>query len=120
MEYTGKTERPGRRSRSCPTRTSRRSILVETLVQRLSETAFLTKGLAIVLMDLREGEDRYEFKYEAGIRDFVGYIDDSKGPRSTSGSCTLSGRGTTAPWSAPCKWNCIPYVECVFSFANEP
>src|SRR5881296_1427289 len=36
---------------------------VETLVQRLRETAFLTKGLAIVLVDEREGEERYEFKY---------------------------------------------------------
>src|SRR5213594_795063 len=47
---------------------------VETLVQRLRETAFLTKGLAIVLVDEREGEERYEFKYDGGIRDFVAYI----------------------------------------------
>src|SRR6186997_1161080 len=45
----------------------------ETLVQRLRETAFLTKGLAIVLIDEREGEERHEFKYDGGIRDFVAY-----------------------------------------------
>src|SRR3954454_13180909 len=42
----------------------------ETLVQRLRETAFLTRGLRIVLIDEREGETRHEFHYEGGIRDF--------------------------------------------------
>jgi DNA gyrase subunit B len=43
----------------------------ETLVQRLRETAFLTKGLRIVLYDEREGDEKHEFHYEGGIRDFV-------------------------------------------------
>ena len=51
-----------------------------TLVQRLRETAFLTRGLRIVLTDEREGEDRHEFYAEGGIRDFVAYVNDAKDP----------------------------------------
>src|SRR5918998_1314809 len=36
----------------------------ETLMQRLRETAFLTKGLRIVLSDERAGGERVEFQYE--------------------------------------------------------
>ena len=71
-----------RRSTSCPTaRSSRRSTSrSQTLVQRLRETAFLTRGLRIVLIDEREGEDRHEFYAEGGIRDFVAYVNDAKDP----------------------------------------
>src|SRR2546423_3764502 len=48
--------------------------LHETLVQRLRETAFLTRGLRIALVDKREAETRVEFHYEGGIRDFVMYV----------------------------------------------
>src|SRR5262245_23404988 len=53
---------------------------IETLVQRLRETAFLTRGLRIVLVDEREGEDRHEFHYEGGIRDFVAHVNAAKEP----------------------------------------
>ena len=40
----------------------------DTLKQRLRETAFLTKGLRIVLTDLRENPVRtYDFHYAGGI-----------------------------------------------------
>src|SRR5713226_5261874 len=39
----------------------------ETLVQRLRETAFLTRGLRITLTDERAGGERVEFHYEGGI-----------------------------------------------------
>ena len=52
----------------------------ETLVHMLRETAFLTRGLRIVLVDEREGETRDEFHYEGGIRDFVAYVNQSKDP----------------------------------------
>src|SRR5262245_29167194 len=50
----------------------------QTLLQRLRETAFLTRGLRIVLIDERAGEERHEFHYEGGIRDFVAYVNDAK------------------------------------------
>src|SRR5437879_10626679 len=52
----------------------------DTLVQRMRETAFLTKGLRIALIDEREGETRDEFYAEGGIRDFVAYVNGAKDP----------------------------------------
>ena len=48
--------------------------------QRLRETAFLTRGLRIVLIDEREGGERDEFHYEGGIRDFVAHVNEAKEP----------------------------------------
>ena len=54
----------------------------DVLKQRLREMAFLTKGLKIILTDLRveEGEDPIvrEFHYEGGIKEFVTYLNRSK------------------------------------------
>ena len=51
----------------------------DTLKTRLRETAFLTKGLRIVLEDKREGiEQKNEFHYEGGIKEFVTYLNKSK------------------------------------------
>jgi DNA gyrase subunit B len=53
----------------------------ETLKQRLRETAFLTKGLRILITDTREGSShRHEFKYEGGIKEFVEYLNRGKTP----------------------------------------
>jgi DNA gyrase subunit B len=94
----------------------------EILVQRLRETAFLTKGLRIVLTDEREGEDRHEFYAEGGIRDFVAYVNDQKDPvhkhivyfeGSSNGDSAEQGQVEVAM-----QWN-TSYVESVFSFANN-
>ena len=51
----------------------------DTLKTRLRETAFLTKGLKIVLIDVREEkEQKKEFHYEGGIKEFVTYLNKSK------------------------------------------
>ncbi len=51
----------------------------DTLKTRLRETAFLTKGLKIILQDDREGlEQKKEFHYEGGIKEFVTYLNKSK------------------------------------------
>ena len=51
----------------------------DVLKHRLREMAFLTKGIKIVLTDLREGIEQEEtFHYEGGIREFVSYLNRSK------------------------------------------
>ena len=56
----------------------------DVLKQRLREMAFLTKGLKIVLTDLRVEPDSKpvvrEFHYEGGIKEFVTYLNRSKTP----------------------------------------
>ena len=53
----------------------------DTLKQRLQETSFLTKGIKIILKDLRDEEIKQDtFHYEGGIKEFVGYINKNKMP----------------------------------------
>ena len=53
----------------------------DVLKQRLREMAFLTKGLKIILQDLRGEEIReHTFHYEGGIKEFVTYLNKSKTP----------------------------------------
>lgn len=51
----------------------------DTLKTRLRETAFLTKGLKIILKDDRGGQEQEKtFHYEGGIKEFVTYLNRSK------------------------------------------
>ncbi len=52
-----------------------------TLKQRLRETAFLTKGLRIRLVDTRENQEHdHVFHYAGGIKEFVNYLNRGKEP----------------------------------------
>jgi DNA gyrase subunit B len=89
----------------------------ETLVQRLRETAFLTKGLRIVLYDEREGDEKHEFHYEGGIRDFVSYVNKTKDPVH-KGIVYFEGENEQGAVEVAMQWN-ASYQESVFSFANN-
>ncbi len=89
----------------------------ETLVQRLRETAFLTRGLRIVLLDEREGETRHEFHYEGGIRDFIAFVNDAKDPVHKH-IVFFDSENEDGAVEIAMQWN-TSYVESVFSFANN-
>jgi DNA gyrase subunit B len=88
-----------------------------TLSQRLRETAFLTRGLRIVLRDERAGGRTEEFYYEGGIRDFVSHVNESK---DTVHKHVIYFEGETEDGQVEVamQWN-GSYVESVFSFANN-
>ena len=88
----------------------------ETLSQRLRETAFLTKGLVVRLVD-RRGEGReVEYHYEGGIQDFVRHLNESRDPvhrdvvyLESEGEASLE---VALQWTAA-------YSESVYTFANN-
>ncbi len=89
-----------------------------TLVSRLREMAFLTKGLRITLhRRARRRRRPIEFHYEGGIKDFVAYINESKDIVHKHvvyfESATEQGEVEVAM-----QWN-NSYQESVFSFANN-
>ena len=83
LKEVGDTERRGTKVTFMPDDTifETTSFDFDTLRTRLREMAFLTKGLKIVLTDLREEEPKTkEFHYEGGIKEFVQYINRHKTP----------------------------------------
>jgi len=89
----------------------------ETLAQRLRETAFLTRSLQIVLVDERAEGERYEFKYDGGIRDFVTHINEAKEPIHKR-IVYFENTSDEGAVEIAMQWN-SSYVESVFSFANN-
>jgi DNA gyrase subunit B len=89
----------------------------DTLVQRLRETAFLTRGLRIRLVDERAGGETFEFMYEGGIRDFVSYVNQAKDAVHKH-IVYFDGSSDEGEVEVAMQWN-GSYVESVFSFANN-
>jgi DNA gyrase subunit B len=88
-----------------------------TITQRLRETAFLTKGLYIKLVDERADGKTVEFHYENGIRDFVAYINEAKDPIHKC-LAYLEGETDQGAVEVAMQWN-SSYQESVFTFANN-
>src|SRR5256885_6185856 len=89
----------------------------DTLVQRLRETAFLTKGLHIKLVDERADGKTVEFHYEGGIRDFVSYINEAKDAIHKH-IVYFEGETDQGAVEVAMQWN-NSYQESVFTFANN-
>ncbi len=51
----------------------------ETIKERIRESAFLIKGLKMILIDLRSGK-KEEFYYENGISEYVTFLNSNKHP----------------------------------------
>ena len=87
------------------------------LEERMRETAFLTRGLRIEIVDERGEGQRAEFRYEGGIVDFVTYLNESKEPMQKK-VISFSGESGEGALEVAMQWN-GSYQESVFSFANN-
>jgi DNA gyrase subunit B len=90
----------------------------DTLAERLRETAFLTRGLRIELVDERGETNSVVFKYDGGIEDFVRHLNENKDELHRKviyfeGSDEEDGEVELAM-----QWN-SSYQESIFSFANN-
>jgi DNA gyrase subunit B len=87
------------------------------LEERMRETAFLTRGLKISLVDERGEGDRAEFQYDGGIVDFVRYLNENKEPIQKK-VVSFDGESEEGAVEVAMQWN-ASYQESVFSFANN-
>ncbi len=87
------------------------------LEERLRETAFLTRGLRLTIVDERSGGHRTEFHYEGGIIDFVKHLNANKEPIQRK-VIDFSGEGDEGAVEVAMQWN-SSYQESTFSFANN-
>jgi DNA gyrase subunit B len=86
----------------------------KTLEERMRETAFLTRGR---LIDERGDRHYAEFRYEGGIVDFVGYLNENKEPIQKK-VISFDGESVEGQVEVAMQWN-SSYQESVFSFANN-
>src|SRR5215217_9753331 len=88
-----------------------------TLAERLRETAFLTRGLKIELVDERAAGQRDTFHYEGGIVDFVAHLNENKDPLHKK-TVFFEGETEDGMVEVAMQWN-SSYQESVFTFANN-
>jgi DNA gyrase subunit B len=88
-----------------------------TLAERLRETAFLTRGLKIELVDERAAGQRDTFHYEGGIVDFVAHLNENKDALHRK-TVYFEGETEDGQVEVAMQWN-SSYQESVFSFANN-
>ena len=89
----------------------------QVLEERLRETAFLTRGLAVTLTDERGEGHHAEFRYEGGIEDFVVYLNENKDPVQKK-IVFFEGESGEGAVEVAMQWN-SSYQESIFSFANN-
>jgi DNA gyrase subunit B len=89
----------------------------DTIKQRLQETAFLTRGLRISLVDERAEGQEAEFRYEGGIRDFVAHLNQNKDTVQKK-IVFFEGESQEGAVEVAMQWN-SSYQESIHSFANN-
>ena len=88
-----------------------------TLEERMRDTAFLTRGLKIAIIDERAEGNRVEFQYDGGIVDFVAYLNENKDALQKK-IIYFEGESNEGAVEVAMQWNGT-YQESVFSFANN-
>ena len=89
----------------------------DTLAERLRETAFLTRGLKIELIDERGETNSVTFQYEGGIEDFVRHLNENKDEVHKK-VIYFEGAKEEGAVEVAMQWN-TSYQESIFSFANN-
>jgi DNA gyrase subunit B len=88
-----------------------------TLEERLRETAFLTRGLKISIVDERGEGHAAEFQYQGGIEDFVAYLNENKETVHRK-VVFFAGESEEGAAEVAMQWN-SSYQESIHSFANN-
>ncbi len=89
----------------------------DTLAERMRETAFLTRGLEIKIVDERGAGQSDTFLYKGGIVDFVKHLNENKDAMHRK-PVFFENETSDGAVEVAMQWN-SSYQESVFSFANN-
>ena len=89
----------------------------DTLAERMRETAFLTRGLEIKIIDERGAGQSDTFLYKGGIVDFVKHLNENKDAMHRK-PVFFEHETEDGAVEVAMQWN-SSYQESVFSFANN-
>lgn len=91
---------------------------LETLAQRMKETAFLTRGLKIDLIDERTAPpEKLCFQFQGGLTDFVKYLNANKDPLHRK-IIYFESKNENHELEVAMQYN-TGYNEAIFTFANN-
>jgi DNA gyrase subunit B len=88
-----------------------------TLEERLRETAFLTRGLKISIVDERGEGHSASFQYDGGIEDFIVYLNENKDTVHRK-VIFFEGESDEGAAEVAMQWN-SSYQESIHAFANN-
>lgn len=88
----------------------------ETLMQRLRELSFLTKGIKIIFKDMRQDKE-IVFQYNGGIQDFIRYLNKNKTPLHNK-LIYINGSRDEIIVEVGMQYSDV-YVESLFSYVNN-
>jgi DNA gyrase subunit B len=89
----------------------------DTLAERMRETAFLTRGLEIRLIDERGAGQRDTFLYKGGIVDFVKHLNENRDALHRK-PVFFENETEDGAVEVAMQWN-SSYQESIFTFANN-
>ncbi|HJZ61227.1 MAG TPA: DNA topoisomerase (ATP-hydrolyzing) subunit B [Miltoncostaeaceae bacterium] len=89
----------------------------DTLAQRFRDTAFLTRGLEIVLVDERSGRQEVRYRYDGGVVDFVKFLNEGREPIQKD-VIFFDAEGEEGMLEIAMQWT-GGYTEAVHSYANN-
>ena len=89
----------------------------QTLAERMRETAFLTRGLRIDLVDERAAGQRDSFHYEGGLIDFVAHLNENKDALHRK-TIFFDNETDDGQVEVAMQWT-SSYQESLFTFANN-
>ena len=118
LEIIGTTEKRGTKIHFMPDKVIFESVVFdfETLVKRMRELAFLTKGMRIKISDEHTGKKK-DFMYEGGIKSFVEYLNKNRQVLHPK-PIYLSGEKAGTSMELAFQYN-NAYQENLFTFANN-
>jgi DNA gyrase subunit B len=90
----------------------------QTLAERMRETAFLTRGLRIELVDERGTTNKESFQYDGGIEDFVRHMNENRDALHRKVIYFEGDEEEEGQVEVAMQWN-SSYQESIFSFANN-
>lgn len=120
LREVGKTDKRGTKVTFLPDKSVFETIVfsLDVVTKRLRELAFLNKGLAIELCDLRAQEPlKRVYRYDGGLVDFVKYLNEDKNVIFKE-PIFISGSSGDFHMSVAIQYN-DGYTESVFSYVNN-
>jgi len=119
IEVVGKTEKRGTKIQFWPDPTIFESVILDftTILNRLRQQAYLTKGVTIRVSDERvEPMSRYQFYFEGGIKSYVQHLNKNK--EGLSEIVYLEKDATEGMIEVALQYTST-FNELVFTFANN-